>query len=99
MHANYCVGQAEYLRVPFTDFSSFKVLDSDLKDKQVLFLSNIVPTVYWNVEHSGVKSGDTVIVLGCGPIGLMAQKFDKLKKQYKITFMIKRRKTISILFQ
>src|SRR5699024_5888806 len=71
--------QAEYLRVPFADFSSFKVPDSDLKDEQVLFLSDVVPTAYWSVEHAGVKSGDTVIVLGCGPIGLMAQKFAELK--------------------
>jgi S-(hydroxymethyl)glutathione dehydrogenase/alcohol dehydrogenase len=27
------------------------------------------------VQHAGVKAGDTVIVLGCGPVGLMAQKF------------------------
>ncbi|MDK6862875.1 zinc-dependent alcohol dehydrogenase [Nosocomiicoccus ampullae] len=79
MHGNHWGGQAEYLRVPFADFSSFKVPDSDLKDEQVLFLSDVVPTAYWSVEHSGVKSGDTVIVLGCGPIGLMAQKFAKLK--------------------
>ena len=73
MHGNHWGGQAEYLRVPFADFSSFKVPDSDLKDEQVLFLSDVVPTAYWSVEHAGVKSGDTVIVLGCGPIGLMAQ--------------------------
>lgn len=79
MHGNHWGGQAEYLRVPFADFSSFKVSDSDLKDEQVLFLSDVVPTAYWSVEHAGVKSGDTVIVLGCGPIGLMAQKFAKLK--------------------
>ncbi|MGX0210305.1 S-(hydroxymethyl)glutathione dehydrogenase / alcohol dehydrogenase [Staphylococcus epidermidis] len=79
MHGNHWGGQAEYLRVPFADFSSFKVHDNDLKDEQVLFLSDVVPTAYWNVEHAGVKSGDTVIVLGCGPIGLMAQKFAKLK--------------------
>ena len=79
MHGNHWGGQAEYLRVPFADFSSFKVPDSELKDEQVLFLSDVVPTAYWSVEHAGVKSGDTVIVLGCGPIGLMAQKFAKLQ--------------------
>lgn len=31
------------------------------------------------MENSGVKEGDTVIVLGCGPIGLMTQKFAKMK--------------------
>lgn len=79
LHGNHWGGQAEYLKVPHADFSSFKVPDSDLKDEQVLFLSDVVPTAYWSVEHSNVKSGDTVVVLGCGPIGLMAQKFSKLK--------------------
>ena len=55
MHGNHWGGQAEYLRVPFADFSSFKVPDSDLKDEQVLFLSDVVPTAYWSVEHAGVN--------------------------------------------
>ncbi|MGE2624831.1 glutathione-dependent formaldehyde dehydrogenase, partial [Escherichia coli] len=41
----------------------------------VLFLSDVLPTAYWSVVHGGVKKGDTVVILGCGPIGLMAQKF------------------------
>ncbi|ERH35038.1 alcohol dehydrogenase [Staphylococcus equorum UMC-CNS-924] len=79
MHGNHWGGQAEYLRVPYADFSSFIVPDNDMKDEDVLFLSDVAPTAYWSVEHSGVKSGDTVVILGCGPIGLMAQKFAKLK--------------------
>jgi S-(hydroxymethyl)glutathione dehydrogenase / alcohol dehydrogenase len=38
-----------------------------------------LPTAYWSVEHAGVKKGDTVIVLGSGPIGLMVQKFAWMK--------------------
>ncbi|SEH51184.1 S-(hydroxymethyl)glutathione dehydrogenase / alcohol dehydrogenase [Halobacillus karajensis] len=76
----YPGGQAEYLRVPYADFTSFKVPDeSELSDEQVLFLSDVIPTAYWSVENSEVKEGDTVIVLGSGPIGLMAQKFALLK--------------------
>ncbi|MEC1664662.1 alcohol dehydrogenase catalytic domain-containing protein [Bacillus halotolerans] len=79
-NGNFPGGQAEYLRVPFADFSSFKVpADSELKDEQVLFLSDVMPTAYWSVEHSGVKKGDTVLILGAGPIGLMAQKFAWMK--------------------
>ena len=78
MHGNHWGGQAEYLRVPFADFSSFKVPDSDLKDEQVLFLSDVVPTAYWSVEHAGVRSGDTVIVLGCVN-RFNGTKFAKLK--------------------
>lgn len=79
-NGNFPGGQAEYLRVPFADFSSFKVpADSELKDEQVLFLSDVMPTAYWSVEHSGVKKGDTVLILGAGPIGLIAQKFAWMK--------------------
>lgn len=77
---NHPGGQAEYLRVPYADFTSFKVpKKSELDDEQVLFLSDVIPTAYWSVEHGGVKEGDTVIILGSGPIGLMAQKFAWLK--------------------
>ncbi|SEA14050.1 S-(hydroxymethyl)glutathione dehydrogenase / alcohol dehydrogenase [Thalassobacillus cyri] len=80
MFGNFPGGQAEYLRVPYADFTSFKVPEnSNLNDESVLFLSDVIPTAYWSVEHSGVKEGDTVIVLGSGPIGLMAQKFARLK--------------------
>lgn len=40
---------------------------------------NVLPTAYWSVESGGVKKGDTVVVLGCGPIGLMTQKFAWMK--------------------
>ncbi|SDN86548.1 zinc-dependent alcohol dehydrogenase [Alkalicoccus daliensis] len=80
LFGDYPGGQAEYLRVPFADFTSFVVPeDTELEDESVLFLSDVVPTAYWSVEHSGVKAGDTVIVLGSGPIGLMVQKFAWMK--------------------
>ncbi|MBM0065576.1 alcohol dehydrogenase catalytic domain-containing protein [Alkalicoccobacillus gibsonii] len=77
---NHPGGQAEYLRVPYGDSTSFKLPESsELEDEQVVFLSDVIPTAYWSVEHSGVKDGDTVIVLGSGPIGLMTQKFAWMK--------------------
>lgn len=73
---NYPGGQAEYLRVPFGNFTPFLVPEScELEDESLLLLSDVLPTAYWSVKHAGVKLGDTVIVLGCGPVGLMAQKF------------------------
>lgn len=73
---NYPGGQAEYLRVPYGNFTPFVIPEScELEDEALLFLSDVLPTAYWSVEHAGVKKGDTVIVLGCGPIGLMVQKF------------------------
>lgn len=76
----YAGGQAEYLRVPFGNFVPFVVPEeSELEDEKLLFLSDIVPTAWWGVDEAGVKEGDTVIVLGCGPVGLLTQRFAWLK--------------------
>jgi S-(hydroxymethyl)glutathione dehydrogenase / alcohol dehydrogenase len=76
----YPGGQAEYLRVPYGNFTPFKIPENtELEDEQLLFLSDIIPTAYWSVDNAGVKKGDTVIVLGCGPVGLLTQKFAWLK--------------------
>jgi len=73
---NYPGGQAEYLRVPYGNYTPFQIPeDCELEDEKLLFLSDVLPTAFWSVEHAGVKKGDTVIVLGCGPVGLMAQQF------------------------
>ncbi|MBC5636210.1 glutathione-dependent formaldehyde dehydrogenase [Ornithinibacillus sp. BX22] len=73
---NYPGGQAEYLRVPFGNYTPFIIpQDCELEDESLLFLSDVLPTSYWSVVNSGVKEGDTVIVLGSGPIGLMTQQF------------------------
>ncbi|WP_087971960.1 zinc-dependent alcohol dehydrogenase [Oceanobacillus rekensis] len=73
---DYPGGQAEYLRVPFGNYTPFLIPeDCELEDEKLLFLSDVLPTAYWSVVNAGVKEGDTVIVLGCGPIGLMTQKF------------------------
>ena len=75
-YGNYPGGQAEYLRVPFGNYTPFRIPEEcELEDDKLLFLSDVLPTAYWSVEHAGVKKGDTVIVLGCGPVGLMAQQF------------------------
>ena len=77
---DYPGGQAEYLRVPYGNFVPFKVPEScELEDEALLFISDVLPTAYWSVEHAGVKKGDTVIVLGSGPVGLMVQKFAWMK--------------------
>lgn len=79
-YGNYPGGQAEYLRVPYGNFMPFVIPEScELEDEALLFLSDVLPTAYWSVENAGVKPGDTVTVLGCGPIGLMTQKFAWMK--------------------
>ena len=64
-------GQAEYLRIPYADVGPIKI-ESDLKDEQVVFLSDIFPTGYMAAENCGIEPGDTVAVWGCGPVGQFA---------------------------
>jgi threonine dehydrogenase-like Zn-dependent dehydrogenase len=73
MLGGYAGGQAEYARIPFADVGPIKVPD-DLSDEQVLFLSDIFPTGYMAAENCNIKSGHTIAVWGCGPVGQFAIK-------------------------
>jgi threonine dehydrogenase-like Zn-dependent dehydrogenase len=64
-------GQAQYARVPFADVGPLKI-ESDLRDEQVLFLSDILPTGYMGAEMCDITPGDVVAVWGCGPVGQLA---------------------------
>ncbi|MBN2983737.1 zinc-dependent alcohol dehydrogenase [Cohnella algarum] len=76
----YPGGQAEFLRVPFANFTHFKIPENcEAPDEKLTLIADVMPTAFWSVDNAGVKDGDTVIVLGCGPIGLMVQKFCWLK--------------------
>lgn len=71
MTGGYAGGQAEYVRVPFSDVGPVVVPD-ELDDEQVLFLSDILPTGWMAAENAEIEDGDTVAVWGCGPVGLFA---------------------------
>lgn len=66
-------GQAEWVRVPFADVGPMKI-PADMHEEDVLFLSDILPTGYQAAEMGDIREGETVIVFGCGPVGLFAQK-------------------------
>ncbi|MBI1402489.1 MAG: alcohol dehydrogenase catalytic domain-containing protein [Porphyrobacter sp.] len=67
----YSGGQAEYVRVPFSDVGPIVVPDH-LDDDTVLFLSDILPTGWMAAENAEIQPDDTVAVWGCGPVGLFA---------------------------
>ena len=71
LFGGYAGGQAEYARVPLADSGPIKIPDS-ISDEQALFLSDIFPTGYMAAEQCGIRSGDTVAVWGCGPVGQFA---------------------------
>ena len=64
--------QAEYVRVPFADTSTYPMPEG-ASDEQILMLADILPTGYEvGVLNGGVRPGDVVAVVGSGPIGLSA---------------------------
>jgi threonine dehydrogenase-like Zn-dependent dehydrogenase len=65
--------QAEYLRVPEAQYGPIKVPDGP-PDDRFLFLSDVLPTAWQAVEYAGVREGETLLVLGLGPIGDMSAR-------------------------
>jgi alcohol dehydrogenase len=64
--------QAEYARIPFADLSTYK-LPSQVSNEAAVLLADILPTSYEvGVLNGRVRPGDTVVVVGTGPIGLAA---------------------------
>jgi len=64
--------QAEHVRVPFADTSTYPV-PAGVADDDILMMSDILPTGYEvGVLNGGVRPGDVVAVVGAGPIGLSA---------------------------
>ncbi|TQJ51524.1 zinc-dependent alcohol dehydrogenase family protein [Phycicoccus sp. SLBN-51] len=64
--------QAEKVRVPFADTSTY-IVPEGVSDEEVLMLADILPTGYEvGVLNGAVRPGDTVAVVGSGPIGLAA---------------------------
>lgn len=71
MTGGYAGGQAEYVRVPFSDVGPIVIPDG-IDDEKVLFLSDILPTGWMAAENAEIAQGDIVAVWGCGPVGLFA---------------------------
>jgi len=69
----YSGGQAELLRVPYGDYNCL-VLPEDAREKEndYVMLSDIFPTGYHATELAQMKAGDSVVIYGAGPVGLMA---------------------------
>lgn len=73
LYGGYDGGQAQYVRVPYANVGPRKV-PGQLTDEQVLFLTDIFPTGYAGIVWAGVKGGETVVIFGSGPVGIMAAK-------------------------
>jgi alcohol dehydrogenase len=65
-------GQAEYVRVPFAQRIMHRIPE-ELSDEDVMLVTDMLPTGYFGAENGDIKPGDSVVVFGCGPVGLSAQ--------------------------
>ncbi len=66
-------GQAELLRVPHADFNCLKLPeDAEAKQSDYVMLADIFPTGYHASEMACVSPGESVVIYGAGPVGLMA---------------------------
>ena len=66
-------GQAEYVRVPHAQYGPIKLPESGTDDRW-LFLSDILPTAWQGVAYTDIEAGDTVVVVGLGPVGQLATR-------------------------
>jgi glutathione-independent formaldehyde dehydrogenase len=81
----YNGGQAEFLRVPYADFNCL-VLPEDAEDKEAdyVMLADIFPTGYHATEMADVQPGESVVIYGAGPVGLMAAYSAALRGASKV---------------
>jgi threonine dehydrogenase-like Zn-dependent dehydrogenase len=76
----YSGGQAELLRVPYGDFNCLVLpRDSEEKESDYVMLADIFPTGYHATELAGVQPGESVVIYGAGPVGLMAAMSSAIK--------------------
>ena len=87
----YAGGQAELLRVPYGDNNCLR-LGEDAVEKQndYVMLSDIFPTGYHATEMAGVVPGDSVVIYGAGPVGLMAALSATIKGASKVMIVDRR---------
>ncbi|WP_315967908.1 glutathione-independent formaldehyde dehydrogenase, partial [Planotetraspora sp. A-T 1434] len=81
----YNGGQAEFLRVPYGDFNCL-VLPDDARERQTdyVMLADIFPTGWHATQLACVQPGDSVVIYGAGPVGLMAAYSATLKSASRV---------------
>lgn len=69
----YDGGQAEFVRVPFADVGP-SIIPGDIADEDALLMTDALSTGYFGAQLGEISQGDTVVVLGAGPVGLFAAR-------------------------
>jgi len=76
-------GQTEYVRIPSADLSLHHI-EPELTDEQALFVGDILSTGVHVAAEADIKEGDSVAVIGCGPVGLFAMQAAMTYKPSKV---------------
>jgi glutathione-independent formaldehyde dehydrogenase len=85
----YRGGQAQYLRVPFADFNCLQLPQGSEHETDFAMLADIFPTGYHATALAQIGPGETVVVMGGGPVGLMAAYSALIKGATKV-FLVDR---------
>jgi len=64
-------GQAEYVRVPLAGSTLLRIPENVLPE-EALLLGDVFSTGYFCADMADIKSDGTYVVVGCGPVGIMA---------------------------
>lgn len=67
----YDGGQAQFVRVPFADVGPTLIPDW-MSDEDAVMLTDSAATGYFGAQLGSISEGDTVVVFGAGPVGLLA---------------------------
>ncbi|WP_094607689.1 Alcohol dehydrogenase [Sporomusa silvacetica DSM 10669] len=75
--------QAEYIRLPYAENYSY-IIPEGMTEEDVLFVGDILSTGYYAAKKANIKPGDTIVVIGTGPVGMCAMETAKLFGPAKI---------------
>ena len=70
--------QTEYVRVPFADTGLTEIPDG-VTDRQALLTGDVLATGYWAADIADISEGDTVLVIGGGPVGICCAECARLR--------------------
>jgi threonine dehydrogenase-like Zn-dependent dehydrogenase len=71
LHSGLPGAQAELLAVPHAA-TNLVPIDDTISDSAAIFLTDNAPTAWYGARRARIQPGDTVAVIGLGPVGLMA---------------------------
>lgn len=69
--------QAQLVRVPGADVNLLKIPEG-MDDERAVFVGDILTTGYYGAAIAGIQPGDTVAVIGAGPVGFFAAQSARL---------------------